>query len=95
MSAQEAGQDFKVVINTNDVPEDTERFIVNISKNALQRFNLEKDIAAFIKKEVDKEYKSTWHVYVGRNFSSYVTHDKNRFIDFNIGQLAFQVFQCG
>jgi len=34
----------------------------------------EKDIAAQIKKEFDKRHGATWHVVVGRNFGSYVTH---------------------
>lgn len=35
---------------------------------ALEKFNIEKDIAAFIKKEFDKKYNPTWHCIVGRNF---------------------------
>lgn len=35
---------------------------------ALEKYNVEKDIAAFIKKEFDKKYNPTWHCIVGRNF---------------------------
>ena len=35
---------------------------------ALDKFNIEKDIAAYIKKEFDKKYNPTWHCIVGRNF---------------------------
>ncbi len=35
---------------------------------AMEKFNIEKDIAAFIKKEFDKKYNPTWHCIVGRNF---------------------------
>ena len=35
---------------------------------ALEKFNVEKDMAAFIKKEFDKKYSPTWHCIVGRNF---------------------------
>ncbi len=31
-------------------------------KQALDQFNIEKDIAAFIKKEFDKKYNPTWCV---------------------------------
>jgi dynein light chain LC8-type len=34
----------------------------------LEKFNIEKDIAAFIKKEFDKKYNPTWHCIVGKNF---------------------------
>ena len=33
---------------------------------ALEKFNIEKDIAAFIKKEFEKKYNPTWHCIVGR-----------------------------
>lgn len=38
------------------------------SVQALEKYNVEKDIAAFIKKEFDKKYNPTWHCIVGRNF---------------------------
>ena len=38
---------------------------------ALERYNIEKDIAAFIKKEFDKKYNATWHCIVGRNFGMF------------------------
>jgi hypothetical protein len=38
---------------------------------ALERYNIEKDIAAFIKKEFDKKYNATWHCIVGRNFGAF------------------------
>ena len=46
----------------------------------MERHNVEKDIAAFMKKEFDKKYGPTWHCVVGRNFGSYVTHESGNFI---------------
>jgi len=37
---------------------------------ALDKFNVERDIAAFIKKEFDKKWETTWHCIVGRNYGS-------------------------
>ena len=51
----------------------------------MERFNIEKDIAAYVKKEFDKKNHPTWHVIVGKNFGSYVTHETKRFIYFYIG----------
>ena len=48
---------------------------VDCATNALEKYNIEKDIAAHIKKEMDKKYNPTWHCIVGRNFGSYVTHE--------------------
>ena len=40
---------------------------IDIATQALEKFNIEKDIAAFIKKEFDKKYNPTWHCIVGKN----------------------------
>ena len=40
------------------------------------------------KQEFDKKYNPTWHVVVGRNFGSYVTHETKHFIYFYLGQVA-------
>ena len=53
------------------------------------------DVAAYIKKEFDKKYNPTWHVIVGRNFGSYVTHETKHFIYFYLGQCAILLFKSG
>jgi len=65
------------------------------SPQALEKYNIEKDIAAFIKKEFDKKYNPTWHCIVGRNFGSYVTHETKHFIYFYLGQVAVLLFKSG
>jgi dynein light chain LC8-type len=35
---------------------------------AMEKFTIEKDIAAFIKKEFDRKHNPTWHCIVGRSF---------------------------
>lgn len=65
-----------------------------ISK-ALEKFSIEKDVAAYIKKEFDKNHNPTWHCVVGRNFGSYVTHETKHFIYFYIGQVAILLFKSG
>lgn len=37
---------------------------------ALEKYNIEKDIAAYVKKEFDRKYNPTWHCIVGRNFGA-------------------------
>jgi hypothetical protein len=37
------------------------RLLVDIATQALEKYNIEKDIAAYIKKEFDKKYNPTWH----------------------------------
>ena len=61
----------------------------------MEKYNIEKDIAAYIKKEFDKKYNPTWHCIVGRNFGSYVTHETKHFIYFYLGQVAVLLFKSG
>ena len=37
-------------------------------KQALDKYTVEKDIAAYIKKDFDQRHNPTWHCVVGRNF---------------------------
>ena len=68
---------------------------IDCATQALEKYNIEKDIAAYIKKEFDKKYNPTWHCIVGRNFGSYVTHETKHFIYFYLGQVAVLLFKSG
>jgi dynein light chain LC8-type len=57
---------------------------IDTASQAMEKFNIEKDIAAYVKKEFDKKYGPTWHAVVGRNFGSYVTHETKHFIYFYV-----------
>ncbi|KAL4224324.1 Dynein light chain 2 [Mactra antiquata] len=83
----------KAVIKNADMTEDMQQDAVECSTQALEKYNIEKDIAAFIKKEFDKKYNPTWHCIVGRNFGSYVTHETKHFIYFYLGQVAILLFK--
>ena len=74
--------DRKAVIKNADMAEDMQQDAIDCATQALEKYNIEKDIAAFIKKEFDKKYNPTWHCIVGRNFGSYVTHEAKHFIYF-------------
>jgi dynein light chain LC8-type len=54
--------------------EEMQQDSVDIATAALEKYHIEKDIAAQIKKEFDRRFGTTWHVVVGKNFGSYVTH---------------------
>lgn len=85
----------KVIIKNVDLAQDLQEYCIRVSQDALGKFNLEKDIAAYIKKEFDKKYGPTWHCIVGRNFGSYVTHETKHFIYFYLGQVAILLFKSG
>lgn len=85
----------KAVIKHADMNEEMQQDAIDCANVALQKFNIEKDIAAYIKKEFDKKYNPTWHCVVGRNFGSYVTHETKHFIYFYMGQVAILLFKSG
>jgi dynein light chain LC8-type len=75
--------------------EEMQQDAVDCAMHALDKYNIEKDIAAYVKKEFDKKYNPTWHCIVGRNFGSYVTHETKHFIYFYLGQVAILLFKSG
>merc|ERR1711862_80105 len=87
--------DRKAVIKNADMAEDMQQDAIDCATQALEKYNIEKDIAAFIKKEFDKKYNPTWHAIVGRNFGSYVTHETKHFTYFYLGQVAILLFKSG
>lgn len=87
--------DKKAVIKNADMSGPMQDEAIKTAVTALEKFNIEKDIAAYIKKEFDKKYSPTWHCIVGRNFGSYVTHETKHFIYFYLGQVAILLFKSG
>ena len=73
--------DRKAVVKNADMSEDMQQDAIDIATQALEKFNIEKDIAAFIKKEFDKKYNPTWHCIVGKYIAHMHTqpHYFNRF----------------
>lgn len=85
----------KAVIKNADMSDEMQQDAVDCAMQALEKYNIEKDIAAYVKKEFDKKYNPTWHCIVGRNFGSYVTHETKHFIYFYLGQVAILLFKSG
>ena len=83
----------KAVLKNGEMNKEMQQDAIDCAKVALEKFNIEKDIADYIKKEFDKKYNPSWHCVVGRNFGSYVTHEKEHFIYFYIGQVAVLLFK--
>jgi len=85
----------KAVIKNTDMLEDMQQKAVDVATIALETYNIEKDIAAYIKKQFDNRYSASWHCIVGRNFGSYVTHENRNFIYFYLGQIAILLWKSG
>ncbi|XP_030852552.1 uncharacterized protein LOC581871 [Strongylocentrotus purpuratus] len=90
----------KIEVKNADMDDDMQELAIDLAKQMLEDGDktkkvVEKDVAAFIKKEFDKNYDPTWHCIVGRNYGSYVTHETKHFIYFYHGQTAILLFKSG
>ncbi|KAI6194033.1 Dynein light chain [Aphelenchoides besseyi] len=84
----------KVVVKAAEVPEDMIRRAVGLADEAIANNLNEADIAQFLKSNFDKLYPAPWHCFVGKRFSSFVTHESGSFIYFYIVNLAVVLFRC-
>mmetsp|Transcript_6224 Transcript_6224/g.38659 ORF Transcript_6224/g.38659 Transcript_6224/m.38659 type:complete len:95 (-) Transcript_6224:1014-1298(-) len=94
MGADGAAKFKSTVVNT-DMAEDMQKDAVECALAAMEKFNMEKDMAAFLKKEFDKKYSPTWNCIVGKSYGSYVTHESRMFVYFYVDQHAFLLFKSG
>lgn len=85
----------KCVVKGKDMPDEMANAAIEVAVNALDRFELERDMAMYVKQEFDKRYQPTWHCIVGRHFGSYVSHEMHGFIYFYIDKLAVLLFRSG
>lgn len=85
----------RVIIKAADMPQDMQRKAINLALTALDRFELERDMAYFLKREFDERFQPSWHCIVGRHFGSFVTHDGSGFLYFYIDKTAILLFRSG
>jgi dynein light chain LC8-type len=95
-SSSGGGGDLKrAVVKNADMTEEMQSEAVEVASQAVERFSVEKDVAAHVKKEFDRRHGPTWHCVVGRNFGTYVTHETKHFVYFYLGQVAVLLFKSG
>lgn len=58
----------KAVIRNADMPDEVQEDAVHTTAIGMEKYDLEKDIAAYVKKEFDKKYQPNWHCIVGKHF---------------------------
>lgn len=71
----------KVVVKAADMGEGMQRVAVELAAAALGRFELERDMARFLKTEFDARFQSTWHCIVGQKFGSFLTGEAGGFTE--------------
>jgi len=93
MAIEKTDDKLEAQVKAADMSEDMQQEAIEVAQDAMREYNIEKDIAQFIKKEFDLRKGATWHCIVGRNFGSFVTHETKHFIYFYLGHCAILLFK--
>ncbi|CAB3410077.1 unnamed protein product [Caenorhabditis bovis] len=86
----------KLEVKETDM-EDTQRdIVIGIVREAQRLYNIDKDVAAFVKEELDKKFGPTWHVICGKCFGSRVSYEMGHFILLKCNnKVNVMIYKCG
>ena len=89
--------DDDLVVKSTDLSATNEQEMLDLVRSAFRKYDLgnQRELAGFLKRSADKAFSSCWHCIVGRQFSSYVTHEMNGFIYLTKGPLSILLFKSG
>ncbi|CAD8143613.1 unnamed protein product [Paramecium octaurelia] len=59
----------------------------------LRKHSNERDVAYYIKRELDKRHTGPWHCVVGKNFGIFVTHEEGYYLQAIKGQITIVVWK--
>ena len=89
---------FKIIFNEME-PDMNEFMMETVSgamrlhlKGELKSYN---DVAGQVKKQFKEKYKGAWHVIVGAQFGSFVTHETTTIAYVNLLKTYFLIFKHG
>ena len=83
-----------------DMPEETQKIVVDLCREAYKQhysgeFKYYKGMACFIKEQLDKQLKPSWHIIVGTNFGSFATYETQSIYLFWLEHIGFLVWKHG
>jgi dynein light chain LC8-type len=89
--------DDDLIVKSTDLSATNEQQMIELVRLAFRKYDLnnQRELAGFLKRSADKAFSSCWHCIVGRQFSSYVTHEMNGFIYLTKGPLSILLFKSG
>jgi dynein light chain LC8-type len=89
--------DDDLIVKSTDLPANYEEEMIHLVRAAFRKYEItnQRELAGFLKRSADKSFAPCWHCIVGRQFSSYVTHEMNGFIYFTKGPLSILLFKSG
>lgn len=87
----------EVTIKATDMSDDLKERVIAIIKELItpltENKSLERDVSREIKVKLDKEFEPTWHVIIGKNFGSFITHEQGNFLYCYVGPWAILLFK--
>ncbi|CAF3356159.1 unnamed protein product [Rotaria sp. Silwood1] len=89
--------DDDLIVKSTDLSAAYEQEMIQLVRSAFRKYDLssQRELAGFLKRSADKAFSSCWHCIVGKQFSSYVTHEMNGFIYLTKGPLSILLFKSG
>jgi dynein light chain LC8-type len=89
--------DDDLIVKSTDLASSNEQEMLELVRLAFRKYDLgnQRELAGFLKRSADKAFSTCWHCIVGRQFSSYVTHEMNGFIYLTKGPLSILLFKSG
>jgi len=90
LARQRLSSNLKIIQIDDGMSRDIEEFIILQAIKGQHEYDVEKDIAQFIKLKIDEFDGKFWHIVVGKHhYGSYLSHEKGRFIHFFVGRYSF------
>ncbi|KAH9586510.1 Dynein light chain [Trypanosoma melophagium] len=83
----------KLNVKFADISEEMQNDALTVAAKAIKEHQMEKDIAAHIKREFDKRHNPTWQCIAGRSFGADVAHESKHFIYFYVGQISILLWK--
>ncbi|KAF1410024.1 Dynein light chain 1, cytoplasmic, partial [Spheniscus humboldti] len=87
--------DQTAVIRDTDTSEEMQQHAVECAILAIEKYNVEREIAAVIEREFEKKHSPTWQCIVGRKFGSCMSRETKHFIFFLMCGVNIFLFKAG
>ncbi|VDO91781.1 unnamed protein product [Haemonchus placei] len=86
--------DDKMEVKESDMEEAEQSIVMGVVREAQRLYNIDKDVAAFIKEELDKQLGATWHIICGKCFGSRVSYEMGHFLLLKCNKVGLRPLTC-
>ena len=81
------------LVRSSEMEAEMEEYALELGRDALMTFDLERDMARFIKRAFDKRFGPTWQCVVGQQYGTFISYRSLHFISFSLAQMEFLLFK--